>query len=94
MTLIPVDLTHIQQVVLSDAQQLKATLSWIRERNSAYSHQMTVANMNAAAIGVGDQNAILNLAYDFARLEDFMTGTLPGVAADVRVDIANVIGVL
>ena len=94
MSLIPIDSDHIKLALQNDAQQLRSTISWVLERYTTYNWNMGVNNLTAAGISADDQGKILALAADFARLKDFMTGTLPGVAADIRVDVVNIIGVM
>jgi hypothetical protein len=97
MSLIPMDSAHIQQVIQNDANQLRATLSWLTQRDQIYQLNMTLTNMTAAGISgnatSGDQQAILSLVADIHRCMQFMQGTLPGVAGDTRVSTAGVLGV-
>lgn len=94
MALIPINAANIQVSIQNDAQQLRTMLAWVQQRNSVYSINMTTANMTTASIASADQTAILAFIADLSRLQTFMTGTLPTVAADVRVDIAGVLGVM
>lgn len=94
MTIIPMDNAHMALTLQNDAQQLRTTISWILERYTTYNNMMTSGNLTAASITGADQTAALALAADFGRLKDFVTGTLPGVASDIRVDVVNVIGVM
>jgi hypothetical protein len=87
------DAAHIQQVISNDATQLRATLSWLVQRDQIYQLNMTTANMTAASVAAGDQTAILSLIADIHRCMQFMQGTLPGVAGDTRVSVAGVLGV-
>lgn len=94
MALIPIDNAHIQQILQNDTQQMRTMISWLEQRNTSYSQNMTTANMTSAGVSSGDQTAILAFIADVSRLVTFLHGTLPGVAADVRVDVANVLGVM
>jgi ribosomal protein L18 len=94
MSLIPMDAAHIQQIIQNDSQQMRTMISWLEQRNVSYGQNMTTGNMTTAGIAAGDQTAILAFIADVARLVTFLHGTLPGVAADVRIDIANVLGVM
>ena len=94
MALIPIDTAHIQQIIQNDAQQMRTMISWLEQHNTSYSQNMTAANMTTAGIAAGDQTAILAFIADVSRLVTFVHGTLPTVAADVRIDIAGVLGVM
>ena len=94
MSIIPMDSTHVQQMLQNDAQQLRTVLRWLEDRNSIYSQNLTTTVMTAAGITGADQTATLAFIADFARILQYMQGTLPGVAASVIVDINNVLGVM
>ena len=93
MALIPIDAAHIQQTIQSDANQLRTMLSWLQVRDSIYQLNMTTANMTTATIAAGDQTAILAFIADIHRIMQFMQGTLPAVAGDIRVSTAGVLGI-
>jgi ribosomal protein L18 len=94
MSLIPIDAAHIAQTIQNDANQMRTMISWLEQRNVTYGQNMTTANMTTASIAAGDQTAILAFIADVSRLVTFLHGTLPGVAADCRIDIAGVLGVM
>jgi hypothetical protein len=92
MTFIPTDLTHMTVSLTNDCNQLKTILAWVEGCNQKYVN-MTAANMSNAGISANDQNSINAFLGDLGRLESFLKGTVPGVAGDVRIDIANIMGV-
>lgn len=94
MSLVPIDSAHIQQTLLNDTQQMRIFLGWLHDRNVVYGQNMTTVNMTTAGIAAADQTAILAFIADIARLVTFTNGTLPAVAANINIDIANILGVM
>lgn len=94
MSIIAINAQNMQLALQNDAQQLRTMISWLVQRNVSYSQNMTTANMTAAGISTADQTAILAFVADISRLVTFVNGTLPGVAANISVDITGVLGVL
>jgi hypothetical protein len=93
MSIVPIDLAHIQTTVENDARQLRTFISWVTERNASYQNEMTSTNMTAAGVSTADQNAITLLAYDLDRLNSLMHNTLPSAAANMMNDVTGVLGV-
>jgi hypothetical protein len=94
VSLIPMDLAHIQVMLQNDAQQMRTMLSWLEERNRTYQQNLTAANMTAAGITTADQTAILAFIADIARMLAYASGTPQAIAGDVRIDITGVLGVM
>lgn len=93
MSLIPMDLPHIQQALLNDGAQMRVFLDWIHSRAIAYAAELTPTVMTAAGISTADQGLILGFLFDLNRLDTFVGGTLPNAASNIRVDVANILGV-
>ncbi len=94
MSFIAMTNAQFQQMLQNDAQEMRTFISWLQQRNTTYAQNCSTANMNAATISGADQTSILALAADFARLVTFCGGTLPGVAANISIDVTNVLGML
>ncbi len=94
MSFIAMTNAQFQQMLQNDAQQMRTFIAWLQERNTTYAQNCSGANMTGAGISSGDQTIILAFAADLSRLVTFCGGTLPGVAANISIDITNVLGML
>lgn len=84
----------MQLTLQNDAQTIRTFIQWLQNRSVTYNQQMSAANLTAAGITGSDQNSVNALSADIARLLAYMTGTPQTVAADMRVDVVNILGVL
>lgn len=93
-TFLPENLANIQLMLQNDAQQLRTYVGWLEERSLAYNN-LTQAAMTTAGITDGPtQNVILAFEADINRAYQYAIGNVQGVAADMRFDCAQVLGVL
>lgn len=93
-TFLPLNQANINLALQNDSQTLRTHLSWLEERVEAY-NELTTAAMTAAGITDPNvQNAILAFIADINRMHQYATGTPQTVAADMRFDIAAILGVL
>lgn len=94
MSIIPMDMEHMQLTMQNDAQQMRTFLSWLQERNVTYQHQMTTDNMTAAGMDQACQDSCMSFIADIARLTAYVTGTPQTIAGDIRIDLTQVLGVV
>jgi hypothetical protein len=94
MSFIPVTLAALQGQLQNDAHQLLSFIDWINDRNSAYGQAgLSGSYMTSLGISPADQNNIFALLADFGRINAYLQGNPQNVAAIVRFDVNNIIGV-
>jgi hypothetical protein len=93
MAIIPIDNTHIMQMLQNDATQWRATIAWAKQRYQAYNQNLTAANMTTAGVSSGDQAVINAFVGDLNRFIILAGGTIPTSADDMIFNLQAVLGI-